>query len=120
MLERSDDCNMTNEEFLTRVSRFYDVKEDDRKLRIVMPITDPEERDILHNKDVLLYKDNGDNYYDALGKWVSDFDVKAKSEASWQVNPEYWLEKLLTPDLHDKAFSGWRAQVESLLENISK
>jgi general stress protein 26 len=118
VLERSDK-HMTNDEFLKRVQRYYEVKEDDRKLRIYLPISDPEERDILHNKDVLLYKSTGDNYYDDLKAWLSNFDVKAKSEASWQVNPEYWLEKLLTPDLHDKAFSGWKQQVQELFDNIS-
>jgi hypothetical protein len=110
---------MTNEEFLARVARFYDVKEDDRKVRIYMPISDSDERDILHNKDVTLYKDKVDNYYEGLRKWVVDFDVKVRAEANCKVNPEYWLEKLLTPDLHEQAFANWKGQVERLLEKIA-
>lgn len=111
---------MDNAAFIERVKQFYDVTESDREVHIHIPIYDEDERDILKSKDIHLVKAKTPNYYDGLVQWVNDFDVKARVDANWDINPEYWLEKILTPDLHEKAFSGWKKQVQELIEKIGQ
>jgi hypothetical protein len=109
---------MDNATFIERVKQYYDVTETDHEVHIHIPINDQDVRDILKSKDIHLVKATTPNYYDGLVKWAKDFDIQKRVDANWDINPEYWLEKMLTPDLHTQAFTGWVNQVQDLIKKI--
>ena len=56
----------------------------------------------------------------AFKHYIATFDVKQLTEAKWLVDPEYWLEKVITPDLVEQFYVDWLAELKTLQSNIEK
>lgn len=106
---------MDNETFVARVAQYYTI--DDYANYAVIYFKNSE---IEPMKQVKLYKTEDPNLAHAFDHYIETFDVKALTEAKWRVNPEYWLEKVITPDLVEQFYVDWLAELKTLQTNIKK
>ena len=112
---KEDFQKMDNETFVARVAQYYTI--DDYANYAVIYFKNSE---IEPMKQVKLYKTEDPNLAHAFDHYIETFDVKALTEAKWRVNPEYWLEKVITPDLVQQFYVDWLAELKTLQANIKK
>ncbi len=106
---------MDNQTFVERVAQYYTI--DDYTNYAVIYLKSNE---IEPMKQVKLYKTDDPNLAHAFKHYIATFDVKQLTEAKWLVDPEYWLEKVITPDLVEQFYVDWLAELKTLQSNIEK
>jgi hypothetical protein len=106
---------MDNQTFIERVSHYYTV--DDYATYAVIYFKSNE---IEPMKQVKLYKTDEPNLARAFDHYIATFDVKQLTEDKWNIDPEYWLEKVITPDLVEQFYIDWLSELKTLQENIKK
>lgn len=106
---------MDNKTFIERVSHHYKV--DDHANYTIIYFKSNE---IEPMKQVKLYKTDEPNLARAFDQYIANFDVKQLTEDKWNIDPEYWLEKVITPDVVEQFYVDWLAELKTLQETIKK
>jgi hypothetical protein len=75
--------------------------------------------EIIKNKNVKIYKDGQSDILTALDKRLSEFDPKVAADAAWDEDPEYYLEKVISPEDVLSAYVEWKEQVQDFRNKLA-